>query len=127
MKKTLVILAVAMTALFCVMLAGCGGSSGGGEDLSDSQFTGTWNAVSMSIGDESEPFDETCIMTLNGDGTGTLDDGEESSEFTWELTDEGFKTSGDMKMKFVDNGDGTISGKILGTNLNFEKQAESNK
>lgn len=120
MKKTIVILAVAMMAMFCVTLSGCGGSGGG--DTADSQFVGTWNATSMSIGDESEAYDETCILTLNGDGTGTLEDTEEVTEFNWELTDEGFKTTGDMKMKFVDNGDGTISGKILGTRLNFEKQ-----
>ena len=120
MKKTIVILAVAMTALFCVMLAGCGGSGSG--DVSDSPYIGTWNAVSMSLGDESEPYDETCVLTLNDDGTGTLDDGAEATAFTWEPTDEGFKTAGDMKMKFVDNGDGTISGKILGAKLNFEKQ-----
>lgn len=121
MKKTIIILAVAMTALFCITLAGCGGSNGG--DTSDSPYLGTWNAVSMSIGDESEPFDDTCILTLNDDGTGTLEDGEgEVTEFTWEPTEEGLKTAGDMKMKFVDNGDGTISGKILGANLNFEKQ-----
>lgn len=41
-------------------------------------------AVSMSIGDTTEPFDETCNLTLNSDGT--------------------------------------ISGKVLGTKLNFEKQ-----
>ena len=46
---------------------------------------------------------------------------EETTQFNWELTDKGFKTTGDMKMIFTDNGD-TISGKILGANLIFEKQ-----
>ena len=122
MKKTIIVLAVVMTALLCVILAGCGSSGGG--DLSDSKYVGTWKAVSMSLGDEEEPYDGECILTLNGDGTGVLEDGsgeEEATQFNWELTDEGFKTTGDMKMKFVDNGD-TISGKILGANLNFEKQ-----
>ncbi len=122
MKKALVILAFAVAAMLGVLLAGCGGSSsGGGSDLSDSEFVGTWQAVSMSIGDEEEPYTEECILTLNDDGTGTISDGSEVTEFNWELTDEGFKTSGDMKMKFT--GDGTaIHGKILGANLNFEKQ-----
>lgn len=81
-------------------------------------------AVSMSIGDTTEPFDETCNLTLNSDGSGQLDDGAgEVSKFTWELTDKGFKAKGDdINMTFVDNGDGTISGKVLGTKLNFEKQ-----
>ena len=61
-------------------------------------------------------------MILNGDGTGTIESADEVTEFTWELTDEGFKTKGDMKMKFVDNGDDTISGKVLGTRLNFERK-----
>lgn len=122
MKKKLAILVTAMAAMLCLFLAGCGGSNGD-ADLSDSQFVGTWQAVSASLGDTTEPFDATCILTLNGDGSGTLDDGEETVEFTWQLTDEGFKTMGDdAKMKFVDNGDGTISAKILGTRLNFEKQ-----
>lgn len=120
MKKALIVLAIAM---FCVLFAGCGGSSGGDADLSDSQYVGTWQAVSMSVGETSEPFDETCVLTLNGDGSGTLSDGEETAEFTWQLTEDGFKTTGeDAKMKVVDNGDGTISAKIFGMKLNFEKQ-----
>ncbi|GEM_PF-1516657 len=125
MRKTIIILALSMVAMLGILLTGCGGSSGGdGADLSDSQYVGTWKAVSMSIGDESEPYDETCNLILNGDGSGQIDDGaDEVSPFTWELTDDGFKAKGDdVKMTFVDNGDGTISGKILGTRLNFERQ-----
>ena len=118
MKKRLVIITLAMASMLCLLLAGCGG---GGEDLSDSQYVGTWNAVSMSLGDEEEPFTDTCILTLNDDGTGTLQDEEETTEFNWELTDDGFKTTGDVKMKFKGDGE-KISGKILGANLNFEKQ-----
>lgn len=121
MKKTMIILAVAMTAMLGILLTGCGSSGGDSTDLSDSKYVGTWKAVSMSMGDEEEAYTDECIMTLEGDGSGTLTDGEETSDFNWEPTDKGFKTTGDMKMKFVDNGD-TISGKILGANLNFEKQ-----
>lgn len=119
MKKTVVVLVAAMAAMFCVALAGCGG---GGGDLSDSKYVGAWQAVSISLGDEEGAYDETCIMILNGDGTGTIESADEVTEFTWELTDEGFKTKGDMKMKFVDNGDDTISGKVFGTRLNFERK-----
>ena len=61
------------------------------------------------------------MRKINGDGTGTIDDGEEVSEFTWEPTDEGFKTKGDMKLKFKDDGD-NIKAKILGADLTFAKQ-----
>ena len=44
MKKTIIVLAFAMAAMFCVLLAGCGSSDGG--DLSDSKYVGTWKAVS---------------------------------------------------------------------------------
>lgn len=125
MKKTLIVLTVAMAAMLCILLAGCGG---GGDDLSDSKYVGTWKAVSMSLGDEEEAFaeGEEYILTINGDGTGTFegldDEGNPSTtEFTWEPSSEGFKTKGDMKMKFKDDGE-QIHAKILGVNLNFEKQ-----
>lgn len=124
MKKILVVMAFAMAAMFCVMLAGCGSS---GSDLSDSKYVGTWKAVSMSLGDEEESLaDSEYILTINGDGTGTLsgkdENGqEEVSEFTWEPTDEGFKTKGDAKLKFKDDGE-MIHAKVIGVNLNFEKQ-----
>jgi hypothetical protein len=49
-------------------------------------------------------------MTLNGDGTGKFvsveNGGEpETTDITWELTDEGFRTKGDTKLKFTDEGD----------------------
>ena len=123
MKKALGLLLCIALIICSAALVGCGGGSsdGSGKDLSDSKYVGTWKAVSMSIGDDEEPYEDTCIMTLKDDGTGTLESDDETSEFTWELTDGGFKTKGDMKMKFTDNGD-LISGKILGANLNFEKQ-----
>ena len=123
MKKKIAVLTLAMAAMLCLLLAGCGGSSSGGDgsDLSDSPYIGTWTAVSVSIGDEEEPFTDKCDMTINSDGTGSLTDAEEVSEFTWEPTDEGFKTKGDVKMTFKGDGE-KISGKILGAKLNFEKQ-----
>ena len=60
-------------------------------------------------------------MTINGDGTGTLAGGEDSSEFTWQPTDGGFKTKGDVKTTFKDDGD-KIKTKVIGVELIFEKQ-----
>lgn len=122
MKKTLV-LVLSFMMILTFALAACSG--GGGEDLSDSQYVGTWIADTMSIGDTSEGFDGgTFTLTLNGDGTGTFisaeDGGEtETSDITWQLTSEGFKTKGDTSLKFTDNGDGTISTKIIGVDLTF--------
>ena len=122
MKKKIAVLTLAMAAMLCVLLAGCGGSSGGdGSDYSDSPYIGNWTAVSVSVGDAEEPFTDKCDMTINSDGTGSLTDAEEVSEFTWQPTDDGFKTKGDVKMTFKGDGE-KISGKVLGAKLNFEKQ-----
>ena len=50
-----------------------------------------------------------------------LDSKEEVSHFTWEEIDGGFKTSGDVKMTFKDEGEG-IKANIIGVDLYFEKQ-----
>ena len=78
--------------------------------------------MGVTILDSTEEFEDEIILTLNADGTGTLTGGdEEASEFTWTLTDNGFSTKGDMKVKFTDDGD-NIKAKILGADLVFEKQ-----
>ena len=43
------------------------------------------------------------------------------NDITWELTKDGFRTKGDAKMKFKDDGD-KIKTTILGASLVFEKQ-----
>lgn len=122
MKKKIAVLTLAMAAMLCLLLTGCGSSSGGdGGDYSDSPYIGTWKAVSVSIGDAEEPFTDKCDLIVNSDGTGSMTDAENVSEFTWAPTDEGFKTKGDVKMTFKGDGE-KISGKVLGANLNFEKQ-----
>lgn len=128
MKKTIIILAFAMAATFCILFAGCGSSGGGeGTDLSDSEYVGTWKAVSVSMGDESESMDGLeSTLTLNADGTGTLvssdeENGEETSSFTWEPTDEGIKTKGDVKLKCTYDGT-QLHGKVSIATLDFEKQ-----
>ena len=107
-KKIAILISLAMVLIFA--LAACGG--GGGEDLSDSKYVGSWVAKSLSIGDESGDIGDEGVftLTLNGDGTGTFvsveaDGTEEVSNITWSLTSDGFKTSGDMKMTFKDDGD----------------------
>ena len=123
-KKLAILLSLAMVLTFA--LAACG--SGGGEDLSDSKYVGTWEADSLSFAGESGDLDGVFRLTLNGDGTGEFqsvdpEGNEEISDFTWQLTDDGFKTKGDTKMKFKDDGEG-IKAKILGADLHFDKVSE---
>ena len=123
MKKKLALL-ISFMMVMCFAFAACGGNS---ADLSDSEFVGEWVCNSMTAGGESGDVEGgVWTLTLNGDGTGKFvsteaDGTEETDEITWELTDEGFKTKGDVKMTFKGDGE-KISGKILGANLNFEKQ-----
>ena len=120
MKRITFIAVVSVLILSAFIFTSCGG--GGDTDLSDSKYVGTWKAASMSLGDESEAPDGEWILTINGDGTGTLDGGEEApSEFTWSPADGGFKTKGDVKLTFKDDGD-NITAKVIGVTLTFEKQ-----
>lgn len=120
MKKTTILLGL-IFVISCMVLAGCGGSGGDSSaDLSDSKYLGTWQAESMSLGDDSEAFEDEVFMTLNGDGTGVMTSADEESSFTWEEIDGGFKTAGDVKMTFTDEGDGFV-GKVIGVELHFVK------
>ncbi len=118
-KKIAVMISFMMVMTFA--LAACGG---GDADVSDSKYVGAWQAESVSLGEESGDLDGGVFtLTLNGDGTGSFDsvadDGtEEHSDVTWVLTGDGFKTQGDTKMKFTDDGDG-IKTKLLGVELHF--------
>ena len=47
--------------------------------------------------------------------------GRVTDSFTWELTKDGFKTKGDDKLTFKDDGD-KITTKLMGVNIGFEKQ-----
>ncbi len=121
MKKKLVILLAAVMVLSCFALASCGGSSSDESttDLSDSKYVGTWKAQGLSIGDDSEDFDEEYLLTINGDGTGILSGGDdEDASFTWKPTDGGFKASGDVNTEFKEDGDDLVT-KILGAELRF--------
>ena len=125
-KKIAILISLAMVLTFA--LAACGG--GGSEDLSDSKYVGSWVAESVSLGEDSGELEGGGVytLTLNGDGTGTFlsvgpDGTEEVSNVTWSLTSDGFKTKGDTKLKFTDDGDG-IKASILGVGLHFSRAAE---
>ena len=126
MKKKLVIM-LSFAMVFTFALAACGG--GGGEDLSDSKYIGTWVADSLSVAGESGEIDGGVFkLTLNGDGTGTFtsieaDGTEEVSNVTWSTTKDGFKTKGDIELKFKDNGD-DIAASVFGVKLNFSREEE---
>ena len=70
--------------------------------------------------DVSEEFDTEWTLILEADGTGKSISEDEESSFTWKTTDKGFKTSGDVKTEFVEDGD-SITTKILGAELRFNK------
>ena len=125
MKKKLAIL-LSLTMVLTFALAACGG--GGSEDLSDSKYVGSWIADSLSFAGESGEMEATYTLTLNGDGTGTLvgteaDGTEEVSDITWSLTDDGFKTEGDAKMTFKDDGDAIVS-TMFGVEMRFVREGE---
>lgn len=119
MKKITAIMVSAMMLLSMLVLSACGGS-GSSEDLSDSKYVGTWKAAAVAIGEESGDLEGEYLLIINGDGTGVLT-GEEDSNFTWTPTDNGFKTKGDVKLTFRDDGD-TIKANLFGADLVFERQ-----
>lgn len=137
MKKRVLFPVLALLIMTAFALSACGGGSSEGSssegstksnaDYSDSKYVGTWKALDMSLGDESETIDDDWLLTLNADGTGVLtadDDDEEKEEpasFTWEPVDGGFKTGGDVKLTFKDDGD-KIKTNIFGVDLTFAKQ-----
>lgn len=90
-------------------------------DLSDSKYVGTWKATTLALKDESEELGASYVLTLNGDGTGQFVDAENISYITWELTEDGFRTKGDTKLRFTDNGD-NIKTNIIGVDMIFERQ-----
>ena len=126
MKKKIAIM-ISFMMILTFALAACGG---GDTDVSGSKYVGTWQAESVSLGEDSGDLDGGVFtLTLNDDGTGSFDsiadDGtEEHSDVTWVLTSDGFKTKGDTKMKFTDDGDG-IKTKILGAELHFTRVDEA--
>ena len=122
MKKKLAIL-ISFIMVLTFAFAACGGGDGG--DVSSSRYVGIWTADSLSIAGESDTVEGEYTLVLNDDGTGTfsgLDEegNEQVSNITWSLTNDGFKTKGDAKMTFKDDGDDIVT-KILGVELRFVK------
>lgn len=125
MKKYSAILFAMILALSCIALTACGGGGDSStEDLSDSPYVGTWVIDTLSMGDESDAADFDAILVINGDGTGTMGDNEETSEFTWEPVDGGFKCKGDVKADFEEEGDG-LKTSMLGVELHFIRQEDA--
>ncbi|MBQ9272628.1 MAG: hypothetical protein IJ227_02770 [Mogibacterium sp.] len=126
-KKLALLLSLAMVLTFA--LSACGeGSESADQDLSDSKYVGTWVSDSMSFAGEEGDMQSVFTLTLNGDGTGTLtgeeaDGTEDVSSITWSLTDEGFKTEGDAKMDFKDDGDAIVT-KLLGVEMRLVREGE---
>ena len=124
MAKKLSFLLCMILLVSCFALSGCGSQKS--ADLSGSKYLGTWVISSMSFLDESESVGESddlgkVTLTLLEDGTGHLDSPDDVSNFTWEETKDGFKTSGDVKMTFKDEGEGIV-GKVIGIELHFVKK-----
>lgn len=105
--------------LSALVLTACGGGSN--EDLSDSKYVGTWIASTVALGDDAGDLDGEYLLVINGDGTGVFSGEDSTEEFTWSPTSDGFKTKGDLKLTFKDDGD-NIAVKFLGVSLIFEKQ-----
>ena len=82
---------------------------------------GLSTATTLALKDESEELGASYVLTLNGDGTGQFVDEEDISYITWELTEDGFRTKGDTKLRFTDDGD-NIKTNIIGVDMIFERQ-----
>lgn len=116
MKKVLSVLLVLTFAL--LTFTACGGGKG---DLKDSKYLGTWKCDKVTLKEAGEKLGDEWTITLKDDGTGTSVASGETSEFTWEPVDGGFKTKGDLKLTFKDDGD-NIKAKLFGVGLVFIKQ-----
>ena len=114
MKKLLSVIFV-LVMMFC--LAGCG------NDLSDSQYVGTWHAVEYSYAGVSmtpEYIGES-NMTLDADGKLTVDFMGEEGSGSWEETDTGIKISS-LGLDLDCISDGTaITLEYSGVTILFEK------
>lgn len=122
MKRTISITIALIMVLSTILLAACGGGNSSSKtDLSDSKYVGTWKASTMALKGESEDLGAEWTLTLKADGSGEYVDEEGTTNITWELTSGGFKTKGDTKLTFTDDGD-NIKCKIIGVDMIWEKQ-----
>ena len=120
MKRYISIALISIMILSALAFTACGGG-GSDADLSDSKYVGTWKAQSINVGDDSGEIEDKYLLIINADGTGTMTGDDGLNEFTWTPIDGGFKTKGDMKVTFKDDGD-NIKARILIADLVFVKQ-----
>ena len=120
MKRYISIALISIMILSALAFTACGGG-GSDADLSDSKYVGTWKAQSINVGDDSSEIEDKYLLIINADGTGTMTGDDGLNEFTWTPIDGGFKTKGDMKVTFKDDGD-NIKARILIADLVFVKQ-----
>ena len=120
MKRFISIALISIMILSALAFTACGGG-GSDADLSDSKYVGTWKAQSINVGDDSSEIEDKYLLIINADGTGTMTGDDGLNEFTWTPIDGGFKTKGDMKVTFKDDGD-NIKARILIADLIFVKQ-----
>lgn len=120
MKKIITTALIAVMVLSAVVLVSCGSGESKDKDISDSKYVGKWKIASIELQTESTDFDKDWIIELKGDGTGISESMGETENFTWELTDDGFTTSGDLNLDFTEDGD-NIVGDLFGAKLVFER------
>ncbi|MBQ6466605.1 MAG: hypothetical protein IJJ61_01565 [Clostridia bacterium] len=96
MKKALAIILCLVLAGSClVCLSACGK-----QDLTNSQYLGTWKATSAKFKGEDVDIkealkDDEFIVTLNGDGTAIVSDPDGDKTANWKETSKGAKVKGD--------------------------------
>ena len=118
-KKAMIALLSCVFAL-CLALVGCGGDNAAANKAA---FTGTWDLVEMSQGDEVTGSDELntlkslgleVYVNLNEDGTSALVLFGEVIDGTWEATS---STAGTIKMEGQD-----VAMSIADSKLTFEQE-----
>ena len=120
MKKTLLMILCLMALLIaCVVLAGCGGSSDGGEISPDSPYIGTWQAQEQDI---NEVLEGDYTFTLNEDGSAKHIYADEEQDAVWYETKSGIHIKGDDVDMDLDSAEDALTVKILGVTIFFEKQ-----
>ena len=119
MKKIISLGLITAMVLSAAALVSCSGGSKK-ADCSDSKYVGTWKVASMELQEASEDFDEDWTLELKADGTGISKTKEETDDFTWEPTDNGFKTKGGVTLDFTEDGD-RIVGNLFGVKLVFDR------
>ena len=121
--KKRIISVLCLLLMACTLLAACGKEKAEAieSDLTKSKYLGTWDAVSMSFADSTDPFEEECYLTLNPDGTAVFYTVDGAASCTWVETAKGLILLDDADMVFTDAGD-AITMKTIGVTIRFEKR-----